>query len=204
MRMALMAELKSYLGDCCTFGVRTIEMARDVLACHDFNLIVIDPGLPGFDPTSETARLSVVRQMIELSANAIHIVVTGSDTALEAEECRRLGAASYLAKTGLCKGALARILNDISTAANDFAICLSQTATEVPDFHYSGLTKREQEIIDLMLHRKHGVKRIQVYAEMGEKYSIDVETAEKYYKLARKKLIKQGQLPKRIIIEWGQ
>lgn len=196
MRLALMAELKEIWGDCFTVGAQTLIIAMDILRREVFDIIVIDPGLPGIDPVSDKARLSVVKSIIETSPSALHLVVTGSDSEIEAQECQKIGVAGYLAKTGLNKGMLADILHAVS--ATNCSIHLSRATMEIPDFHYSGLTVREQEIVDMMLRRKRGVKRVQVYLEMAERFGIDAGSAEKYYKQARRKLIKQGQLPKGI------
>ncbi|GAA5628146.1 hypothetical protein Brsp05_03442 [Brucella sp. NBRC 12953] len=198
MRMALMAELEANRGDGCALGAQTFELACDLLACQHFDLLVIDPGLPGFDPTSVEARLAVVKQLIEGSPHAIHIIVTGSDSACEADACRALGAAFYLAKTGLYKGTLARILREVDTVADAFCLRLSKAVMTTPDFHCSQLTAREQDIINSLLGRSAGVKKKQVYSEMAERLAIDAGTVEKYYKQARKKLIKLNQLPKGI------
>ena len=64
MRQALMAELQAGLDDCFISGAQTFAMAQRLLAEDQFDLVVTDPGLPGFDPTSRRDRLLVVETMI--------------------------------------------------------------------------------------------------------------------------------------------
>jgi hypothetical protein len=47
-----------------------------------------------------------------------------------------------------------------------------------------------------MRRRPRGMKRRDIYEQMGERFGIDPGTVEKYYKQARAKLLKQGHLPK--------
>lgn len=194
MRLALMGELKESLHDCMTFGAESLELALQLLDGEDFDLVIIDPGLPGFDPTSYTDRLTVVEKLIEASPSAIHLIVTGSDSRKEAEACRRLGAACYVGKTGLPQGMLASILEDISSSG--FAVRLSLMEMHRPEIHYSGLAQREQQIVDMMARRERGMTRQQIYCQMAARLDIDPGTVEKYFKQARAKLLKQGCLPK--------
>lgn len=196
MRLALIQELKATLPECVLLGAPTLEIAKTVLESDDADVVVIDPGLPGFNPTSQSERLSVVEQVIEASPSAIHLVVTGSDSPDEAEHCRRLGAAGYVSKNGLIRGLLAEVLQDISE--NGFSARFSDTKQFIADFHYPGLTAREQEILDWMRRRERGMKRKEIYEQMGERFGIDPATVEKYYKQARAKLLKQGHLPEGI------
>jgi DNA-binding NarL/FixJ family response regulator len=194
MRLALMAELKENVTDCYLAGAQTFEIATQLLEQEEFNIVIVDPGLPGFDPTSPRDRISVVERIIEASPDAIHIVVTGSDSTSEAEACRRLGAAAYLGKTGLSRGALGDVLQEVSE--DGFSLRYSQADSRQPDVNFSGLTPREEQIIGMMMCRKPGMKRRDVYESMGQRFSIDAASAEKYYKQARAKLLKHGQLPR--------
>lgn len=194
MRLALIAELKANIDDCIVLGAQTLDIASEQMDGESFDLVIIDPGLPGIDPTSQPHRLAVVAKIIGASPSAIHLVVTGSDCLAEAEECRKIGATAYIGKTGLSRGVLANILKDVSTSG--FSVCLSNSPMERPDFHYSGLTPREQEVVDLMTSRNRGTKRKQIYEQMGARLGIDFCTAEKYFKQARAKLLKRGRMPK--------
>lgn len=52
MRLALMAELKENVTDCYIAGAQTFELAKQLLDEGEFDIVIVDPGLPGFDPTS--------------------------------------------------------------------------------------------------------------------------------------------------------
>ena len=194
MRLALINELKAALRNCIVQGAATWEIASGLLRDHSFDLVMIDPGLPGFDPTSPQQRLAVVKAVVDASPQALHIVVTGSDSIEEGEECRKLGANAYVGKTGLDRDTLSSLIEKISDTR--FSLSLSAVKSETPEFYYSGLTPREQEIIDFMRRRPKGVKRKEVYEEMGDRFGIDPYTVEKYYKQARAKLLKNGLFPK--------
>jgi DNA-binding NarL/FixJ family response regulator len=190
MRLALMDQVRASFENCVVIGAETLELAIHEFEKNDFDLVVIDPGLPGFDPTSQADRVVVVEKIIEASPSAIHIVVTGSDNTSEAAIFRRIGASGYIGKTGFEPGVFSDVLDDIST--NGFSVRLSRVAMTIPDDRYSGLTPREQEVIDMMSHREPGMTRRQIYELMGERLSIDAGSAEKYFKQARAKLMKHG------------
>jgi DNA-binding NarL/FixJ family response regulator len=194
MRLALMAELKASLGDCYIAGAQTFEIARQVLADEDFDIVMVDPGLPGFDPTSQEDRLRVVQTMIQAAPDSVHIVITGSDNDAEAKACRELGAAAYLGKIGLSRGELRDVLDRIPKV--EFSIRRSQADALMPDVQVSGLTPREEQVLDLLLHRPPGSKHRDIFEVMAEQFGIDAASAEKYYKQARAKLLKLGRLPR--------
>ena len=101
---------------------------------------------------------------------------------------RGLGAVAYLGKTGLEPGMLGDVLDDISTIG--FSIRLSKVTMTVPDYFHSALTPREQEIINLMARREPGMSRTQIYEQVAGKLGIDRDSAEKYFKKARAKIMK--------------
>lgn len=193
MRLALMAELKTNLSDCYIVGAQTFELATRLLAREKFDIVVVDPGLPGFDPISTNARLNVVQEIIRASPGAVHVVITGSDTRSEAEACRALGASAYLGKTGLSRGALRDVLENISR--QEFSVCRSQASARLPEVNFSGLTPREEQIIGMMMSRPPRTKRRDVFNAMAERFDIDAASAGRYYKQARAKLLKLGRLP---------
>jgi DNA-binding CsgD family transcriptional regulator len=80
------------------------------------------------------------------------------------------------------------VLDDISTSG--FSIRLSRVTMTVPDYLHSALTPREQEIINLMARREPGMSRIQIYEQVAGKLGIDRDSAEKYFKKARAKIMK--------------
>jgi DNA-binding NarL/FixJ family response regulator len=190
MRLALMNEVQASFEKCVVLGAETLNIATVELQNNHFDLVVIDPGLPGFDPTSQGDRVAVVDRIIEASPSAIHIVVTGSDNRCEADGFRRIGAAAYLGKTGLAPGVFSDVLDDISTKG--FSLRLSRAVMTKPDYRFSVLTPREQEAIDMMAHRAPGVKRKEIFSLMADRLAIDAGSAEKYYKQARAKLMRQG------------
>lgn len=193
MRLALIRELKDCLIESVLIGAPTLDVAKTLMKSEDFNFVLIDPGLPGVDSTSQVDRLSVIEQVVNASPSAIHLVITGSDSLVEANHCRRCGVAGYVSKTGLIHGLLAEVLQEISQSG--FSIRISGTDQLAADFHYSGLTGREQEILDSMRRRKPGMKRKEVYEQISERIGVDPATVEKYYKQARAKLLRRGRLP---------
>lgn len=194
MRLALMTELRAGLRDCYIAGAQTFPMARQLLEQDYFDLVITDPGLPGFDPTSRQDRLHVVETIIKAAPEAAHIVVTGSDDEDEALACRLLGAKGYLCKTGLAQGELARVLEQIGE--DGFTVRLSELDTGKPDVRFPTLTPREDEILAMMIRRKEGTKRREVFEKMAAKAGINAASAEKYYKQARAKLLRLGRLPR--------
>lgn len=195
MRQALTIELQKSLGDCIIASVQTYALAQRELADNSFDLILIDPGLPGFDPTSTAERLRVVEEIVRAAPSAVHIVITGSDNDIEATACRELGVSGYLGKTGLPGGGLGRVLDQV--ARHEFALHYSIADAQGPEVHISGgLTPRESRITELMMQRRPGERRKDVYAVMAQELSIDPASAERYFKQARKKLSKRGRLPR--------
>lgn len=104
MRLALMEELRLGIENCAVLGAETLEIALSALHVSSFNLIIIDPGLPGFDPMAPADRLEVIDRVIKAAPDALYIVITGSDDALEADAMRKRGIAGYLAKTDWSRG----------------------------------------------------------------------------------------------------
>ena len=194
MRLALMTELRAGLRDCYVAGAQTLPMARQLLEQDQFDLVITDPGLPGFDPTSRHDRLHVVETIIEAAPDAAHIVVTGSDAEDEALACRLLGAKGYVCKTGLAPGELHNVLEQIDRG--EAPIRLSELDAAKPDVRFPTLTPREDEILAMMMRRRAGTKRREVFETMAAEVGINAASAEKYYKQARAKLLKLGRLPK--------
>ena len=194
MRQALIIELKESLGDCIIAGAQTYALAHRALADDSFDLVLIDPGLPGFDPTSSDARLKVVEAIVQAAPSATHIVITGSDNDKEAAACRELGVSAYLGKTGLSRGGLGKVLNQV--ARDEFSLHYSSAAAQSPEVHISGLTPRESRVTELMMQRRLGERRKDIFSKMAEELKIDPASAEKYFKKARAKLSRLGRLPR--------
>ncbi|MCX8280072.1 response regulator [Phyllobacterium sp. 0TCS1.6C] len=194
MRTILVDELKGALTTCFVQGAANMSQAMDMLETNLFDLVIIDPGLPGFDPRSQSDRLAVVQTIIEMSPNAIHFVITGSDSDEEWRAMQKLGVSAYLAKNHIRPGSMIEVLDDF--ANEGLSVRFADEAMAPPEFVYSGLTPREQELINWMRQRPEGKSRRQIYEELGHRIGIDPDSAEKYYKRARAKLLKTGILPK--------
>lgn len=190
MRLTIMEIVEEHYSGCNAEGARTLEAALAILHGNSFDLVVIDPGLPGFEPTGAEDRLSVVSQIVNASPNARHIVLTGSDSDSEALAMKHLGVDGYVAKVGLSRPRLKSLLSEIS--ADTFSIHLADITIERRQLGLANLTKREQQIMEMMMDRRSGMKRKAVYEQMANFYKIDVSTAEQYFKSAVKKLRDRG------------
>ncbi|TIR48046.1 MAG: response regulator [Mesorhizobium sp.] len=178
----------------------TLERARHLLRDNKFDLVVTDVGLPGFDPTSEADRLAVIREVAAVASESTHIVMTGSPTVHESEECRRLGCAAYIGKNGLGPDLLQNILS--RTAEGEFVAQLPEPEESEADFrlHYSDMTQREEETFNRVLQRPPGTTRAEVFEQVKKLWGLESdETVKKYYKNARAKLARNGLLPKSMI-----
>lgn len=167
-------------------GASTFEMAQRLLSSGEFDLVLIDPGLPGIDPSDINSRRELIRTAIQASPNAVHVVLTGNDSAEEEQDLRALGANAYLGKTGLTRASLHEVLN--RTAAEDYSVKFSESVDHKPHVSVSQLSLRERQILELMLRRRPGQTRQFVYHQMGSIYEIDAGSAERYFKSAIKKL----------------
>lgn len=194
MRTILVDELKAAWTTCFVQGAATMPQAMDMLESNEFDLVVIDPGLPGFDPRSQADRIAVVQTIMEASPNAIHFVITGSDTDEEWQALQKLGVMAYLAKNFLRPGSMLDVLDDV--VHHGESVRFSDETTRPPEFVYSELTPREQEILNGVRQRPDGKTRRQIYDELGNRFGINGESAERHYKRARAKLLKKGALPK--------
>jgi hypothetical protein len=94
----------------------------------------------------------------------------------------------------LSHGDLPRVLDEIGRG--EFASRLSTSGPFDPDLRFPTLTPREDQIITMMMRRKTGMRRREVFERMAAEAGISPTSAEKYYKLARAKLLKLGRLPK--------
>lgn len=193
MRLALVHELQAAIPACIVHAAATMEMALELMQSNQFALILIDPGLPGYDPGSEVDRLRTISAIVEQSPTAIHIVITGSDSAEEWEEVRKFGVAGYIAKNSLKPGTMAAILQTI--ADHGRCVGLMHEASIGPEVYHAVLTPREQESVQWMIQRPPNISRRAIYDQLGEHLSIDAASAERYYKRAKAKLLKIGQLP---------
>ncbi|WP_416409765.1 DNA-binding response regulator [Agrobacterium rosae] len=194
MRSALSAEFKSIFCNCRIFGAQSLCVATELLSKISFDLIAMEPGMSEARRASAAARLAMISNIVALSPKSSHLVATSEDSHSEAENCKKLGVLGYAAKVGLRRDTLEHIL--LAIEKREFIAHLSSTVLFTPDIYYASLTPREQEIVNLMIARNPGVKRKDVYEEMGNRCGINVCSAEKYFKQARAKLQQLGPLPK--------
>lgn len=194
MLLALMTEIRGCLRDCYVAGAQGLQVACQLLKEDRFELVITDPGLPGFDPTSLRDRLHVVETIVAAAPGAAHVVVTGSDDKDEATACRLLGASGYVCKTALSPGGLSLVLEQV--ARGEFSLRLSEPHTPGPEIRFPTLTPREDQIIAMMMRRSPGTKRRDVFERMAREAGINAASAEKYYKQAKAKLVNLGRLPK--------
>lgn len=194
MRLALIRAVNSASKRNLVQGAATLQVALDLTRDQSFDLVVTDPGLPGINPISAKERLAVVEQVIRSAPEARHVVITGSATKEEEEACRALGVTAYLSKMGLDQGAISAILQTAVDGEGVIEVDDAPTST-VPEYYYSDLTQREQDIIQQMLERPEGTRKKTVIEQMAAQLNIDEDTVRKYYKSARAKLIAAGLLP---------
>lgn len=193
MRMALIHELQSAMPASVIHGAANMNIALSLIADHQFDFIVIDPGLPDFDPNSLSDRYEVVRRIVDASPEAIHCVVTGSDTQGEWEHCKMLGVTAYLAKNNINTGALSEVLGEISEHGE--CVRFAKDMISISEFYHSSLTRREQEILDWMRQKPPQITRREIYAQLALRLGIDATSAERHYKRARAKVLKTGLIP---------
>lgn len=196
MRFALMDEVKKAFERCVVQGVSTLTAAFGIPQADKFDLVIFDPGLSRFAGGPPEIRLTVVKKVIETFPQAIHIVVTGLDSAAEGETCRRLGAAAYVAKMGLGRTDLTSILQEILESG--FLQRLSRDKKQASNIEYSQLSEREQQSFDFVRKCAPHMKRYEIYEKLAQKLGVKAESAERYFKRARAKLLKDGIAPNRV------
>lgn len=194
MRRALTQEIKARFRNAMIAGASNMDVAEGLLKQHTFNVVVIDPGLPGYPPTSRQDRFRIVRSIVEASPTAMHIVITGSDNQEEAKSFRLLGIRSYIGKMGLQPGQFGELLKDIENS--EYTVRLSSDANQTAEILLPYLGSRENEVIVSVMCREPGAKKKLVFEEMARKHGILYDSVVKYYKTARTKLKKAGCLPK--------
>lgn len=192
-RYMLAQEVQSYFPDCTVHGAPNLDSACKLIHENEMDLIIIDPGLPGFDSISTDDRMLVVETIINASPKALHFIFTGHDKPEEATLYENLGASGYVSKIGFIPGMLPHILQDI--AANGFSMRLAGEHDPSTETFYPGLTEREHQIVQWMMRRPPDMKRKDTFRQAARHYGIDQQSAERYYKQARAKLLKRGKLP---------
>jgi DNA-binding NarL/FixJ family response regulator len=167
-------------------GASTLAMALRLLESAPFDLVMIDPGLPGADPLNASGRIGLVQAVVDASPGAAHIVLTGNDTAKEAEMLRVLGVQAYSSKTGLTRSRLHELLASIRP--NAYSVRLAETVSDRADVSVRQLSLRERQVLELMLVRRTADTRRSVYDRMASIYGVDPASAERYFKSAIRKL----------------
>lgn len=190
MRLALIEELKTSIPEAIIFGAKDLTTALELLADQNYDLVLIDPGLPGYDSSSASERLGVVKRLVDASPGALHLVVSGAFTEEDWPRYARIGVLGYLAKTRVVPGSIAAALKIIQTDGT--CVLPPEYSSTPPDFHYARLTQREQEALDWVRQRSKTSSSDALFEELAEKNGIDPTSAQKFYKRARSKLRKRS------------
>ena len=193
MRLALVHELQAAIPACVVHAAATIATALELIEANQFALILIDPGLPGYDPRSAVSRLRTISTIVERTPAAIHIVITGAESAQEWGKIRTLRMTGYIAKNSLKPGTMTAILQSI--ADHGCCVGLMHETSMSPEVYHAVLSPREQELVQWMMQRPANISRKTIYDQLGEHLNIDAASAERYYRARRAKLLKFGQLP---------
>ncbi|MCO5067039.1 MAG: response regulator [Rhizobiaceae bacterium] len=194
MRLMVIDILAEHYDGCYVEGAQTLEEALSTIGSNSFDLVIIDPGLPGFRVDVEEDRLHVVSRIVKASHGAKHIVLTSTDSKTEAGAMLKLGINGYLAKRGLSR---TRLLAQLAKATpGNFTVQLAEeladTSSRPRQFSLTDLTRRERQVMELMMERPKGQKRKDVYQLAAEIYKIEPSTAEQYFKSAIRKLRMRG------------
>lgn len=196
MRFAMINEVQKAVPDVLIRGVGTKELALQLLREHEFDLILIDPGLPGINPLDPEQRISVVQEIVQLGRTAKHLVVTGFFSPEEQEVCLDLGVSGYISKISLNRDMFSDVLRSLFGERKLGMLEGGQQA--FPDYFYSGLTPREQYIIQRMLNRPDKVLKKHVIEQVAARLGIDEDTVSKYYKSGRAKLKRANVMPEKL------
>ncbi len=112
MRQVLMVELKSVLKDGVLHAAGTSTKARRRYLASTISTGCSSTLVCPVSANVEVGRLTVVEEIIESVPQAIHIVITGSDSKAEALACQKLGANAYVSKVGLDRNCLRKIISE--------------------------------------------------------------------------------------------
>lgn len=167
-------------------GVGTLDMALKSIAELPYELIILDPGLPGVDPNSSQARLSVVNVVRSASPSSKLIVLTGSMDENEAIAMRAVGADGYWAKTGLGPEDLRQQLRRIN--AGRYMVRLADVGAERREISLARLPARERQLAEFLLACPPDTKRKFLFEAAAKALNIDVETVRTYIKRIRRKI----------------
>lgn len=167
-------------------GASSLELALKSIAQQEYELIVLDPGLPGVPPHNSVARINVVSTVREAAPEARILIMTGSDDVDEAVAFRTAGADAYVAKTGMSRTKLLEQLRRMEP--NRYPVKLADTTANHVEVSFSRLTGREREIAEILTAASPDRKRKDVYEDAAAQLGIDAESIRTYIKRIRRKL----------------
>jgi ActR/RegA family two-component response regulator len=174
----------------------TFHAAQMAIEADEFDLIIIDPGLPdyGSEMESRDVRLKIIESIINSTPAAVHLVITGRYSTDEAETCRNLGAKGYLGKNRLNAPTLASIL-ELMTRSEFVVHRGSETISDAfPGYYYPFLSLSEEECLQWVEDRPKGMKRNELFVLMAKHFKMkSAEMAEQKYKRARSKVLAHGR-----------
>jgi DNA-binding NarL/FixJ family response regulator len=170
------------------FHAMSLHAATNALVDNDFDLIVIDLGLPDFGQLKEeeASRMTVLNTIISNSPSSIHIVITGRFSQSEAEECKKAGAKGYFSKSRLNAPTLATLLSQLMNS--DFVIHSGDQIENEINVAFSNLSDSEEESLQWVRQRPNSMKRRELFELMARHFGFkNAEMAEQKYKRARSK-----------------
>jgi DNA-binding NarL/FixJ family response regulator len=191
-RHAILMNVEHLFGSAEIFGFNRHDALETAIAdgsiasMHDFDVAILDPGVPPVSPPgSETAfedRIGMISSVVSRLRPSCNIVVlTGSYDEAEGEVMLRMGVNKYLSKTSLDLIALRKHLS--CPEQQDEAVT-SEDRSRSEKF-VSGLTEKEK--YGLAVHQK-------IYDEAGVAgaLNVDIDTIRKYVTRAKKRARSRG------------
>lgn len=185
MRESVMEIVKDEYRRAKVMGAQTLPKALQLLSESDYQLIVLDPGLPGYDPGSPSDRLAVVEATRAAAPDAAIIILTGLDSPTEAVAFRSCRVAAYASKTGLSREKMRLVLREVSP--NAYPVRLSDV-TDCAEVALRGLTAREREVAAIIRNSPRSKKREELFKEIAVQLGIQIESARTYYKRVKRKM----------------
>lgn len=147
MRLARAAEVKVGVRESYIVGATTLEAAIRPLRAEAVDVVIIDPGSQGTNPTLRRDRLYVVDAILARSPDATQCVATGSDPTREADACHQFGVRAYLGRIGLRPAELFKLLQQVVRNCCAFVPFLkSRSQGEHYDSRSHALTRLRREM----------------------------------------------------------
>lgn len=188
VRHALFEELRQIWRDRTLVGAASFDIATRALNRRRFEVVIID--LEMAPPWSGDVLVDVIRR----SSGAIHVIITDSISSDELSFYASLGVRACVGRAALTPCNIKAIIQHCIRGGG-----FCQPTKDVPaseEIWFPGLTAREQQVVDLIRKRPGSTKKRDVFEQFAAQVGIDVDSAKKYYKIARAKLQRQGPLPK--------